>query len=192
MAYGILKFAHILSVVFMAAPLYNLIVVNERVRIGKEPFVVDRYFENIIRGAAARCYIYQLTALATGVMLISAGGFSAGDIIGNRVLLAKLLLLILLLILLSIVHLRIQPGIERLLSRVEGDAIPLEIAGKLSPLRVRRKRLAALCLFVVITIVLLGIQTRLPLGPAPNAVLLALAAIFSYRAFRTTVRFGWI
>jgi hypothetical protein len=34
----------------MAAPLYNLIVVNERVRFGKAHLEVDRYFENITGG----------------------------------------------------------------------------------------------------------------------------------------------
>ncbi len=74
MAYNIIKFFHILSVVFMSAPLYNLIVVNERVLFGKAPFAVDRYFENIIKGAAIRCYVYQLSALVTGILLLPAGG----------------------------------------------------------------------------------------------------------------------
>ena len=47
MAYNIVKFFHVLAVVFMAAPLYNLIVVHERRRLGKAPFLIDRYFENI-------------------------------------------------------------------------------------------------------------------------------------------------
>ena len=54
----------------MAAPLYNLIIVHERRRIGKAPFVVDRHFENIIKGAAIWCYVYQFTALFTGILLI--------------------------------------------------------------------------------------------------------------------------
>ncbi len=52
MVYEALKFLHILSIVFMSAPLFNLIVVNERVGFCKAPFAVDRYFENIIKGAA--------------------------------------------------------------------------------------------------------------------------------------------
>jgi len=60
MAYNIVKFIHVLAVVFMAAPLYNLIAVHERRRLGKAPFLIDRYFENIIKGAAIRCYIYNL------------------------------------------------------------------------------------------------------------------------------------
>ena len=41
MAYDAIKFIHVLAVVFMSAPLYNLIVVNERVRFGKAPLAVD-------------------------------------------------------------------------------------------------------------------------------------------------------
>jgi len=72
--YEVTKFLHVLTVVFMAAPLYNLIVVNERARFGKAPAAVDRYFENLIRGNAIRCYVFQLTALATGILLIPIGG----------------------------------------------------------------------------------------------------------------------
>lgn len=65
--YEVLKFLHILAVVFMSAPLYNLIIVNERVRFGKAPAQVDRYFENLIRGNAVRCCVFQLTVFMTGV-----------------------------------------------------------------------------------------------------------------------------
>jgi hypothetical protein len=41
--YDTLKFLHVITVVFMAAPLYNLVVVNERVRFGKAHLDVDRY-----------------------------------------------------------------------------------------------------------------------------------------------------
>ena len=43
----LVKALDVVAVVFMAAPLYNLIVVNERVQFGKAPLEVDQYFENI-------------------------------------------------------------------------------------------------------------------------------------------------
>jgi len=192
MAYDAVRFLHILAVVFMSAPLYNLIVVNERVLFGKAPFAVDRYFENIIRGAASRCYVFQLTALATGLILLSLGGFGWAGLIENGILLAKLILLLALMVLLSAVHFRIQPGIEKLLSQVESDEIPQEIAEKITPLRVTRNRLAAFCLFIVITIVLLGLQVIAQFGLSLNALLIVLAALFSWRVCRTPVRFGWL
>ncbi|NIO19776.1 MAG: hypothetical protein GTN76_03300 [Candidatus Aenigmarchaeota archaeon] len=176
----------------MSAPLYNLIVVNERVLFGKAPFAVDRYFENIIRGAAVRCYVYQLTALVTGILLIPLGGLSYSALLENPVLLGKLLLLVALMTLLSVVHFKIQPAIESLLGRVDGDEIPAKIAEGIAPLRLRRKRLAAVCLFIVITVVLLSIQIYKQFGLPINILLVTLSALFSYRVYRTPVRFGWI
>jgi len=191
-AYNIMRFFHILSVVFMAVPLYNLIIVHERKRIGKAPFVVDRYFENIIKGAAIRCYVYQFTALFTGILLIPLGGLPWSYLIVNQILLAKLLLLLTLTTLLSVVHFQIQPAIEAILSQVKGDELPEGIAKQIAPIRLRRTRLATVCLFIVITIVLLGLQVTTRFGLPATAILILLAALFSWRAYRTSVRFGWI
>jgi hypothetical protein len=192
MVYSIVKFVHVLSVVFMAAPLYNLIVVHERRRIGKAPFVVDRFFENVIKGAAIRCYAYQMTALLTGILLIPLAGFAWSDLVGNPILLAKLLLLLLLTALLSVVHLRIQPAIESRLATVQGNEIPEGIARQIAPLRLRRTRLATICLFIVITIVLLGLQVVTRFGVLATSILILVAALFSWRVYRTSVRFGWV
>ncbi len=44
--YDLAKFLHIITAVFMSVPLYNLVVVNERGRMGKGvPADVDRFFE---------------------------------------------------------------------------------------------------------------------------------------------------
>ena len=176
----------------MAVPLYNLIIVHERKRIGKAPFVVDRYFENIIKGAAIRCYVYQFTALFTGILLIPLGGLPWSDLIVNQILLAKLLLLLTLTTLLSVVHFQIQPTIEAILSQVKGDELPEGIAKQIAPIRLRRTRLATVCLFIIITIVLLGLQVTTRFGLPATAILILLAALFSWRAYRTSVRFGWI
>ena len=191
MAYDAIKFFHVLAVVFMSAPLYNLIVVNERVLFGKAPFAVDRYFEKIIRGAASRCYIFQLTALVSGLTLLPLGGFGWSSLFDNGVLLAKLLLLIALMVLLSVVNFRIQPAIDKLLSQVDGEEIPQDIAKQIAPLRITRKRLAALCLFIVITTVLLGLQVIARFGASLTGLLIVLAAFFSWRVYKSPVRFGW-
>ena len=192
MAHDILKFFHILAVVFMSVPLYNLIVVHERRRLGKVPFAVDRYFENIIKGAAIRCYVYQFTVLFSGILLIPLGGLPWSDLIENPILLAKLLLLLLLTALLSVVHFRIQPAIESLLAKVQGEEIPEGVSKQIAPIRLRRTRLATACLFIVITSVLLGLQVTSRFGLPVTAILILLAALFSWRVYRTSVRFGWI
>ena len=191
-AYQAVKFLHILTVVFMAAPLYNLIVVNERLRFGKAPFAVDRYFENLIKTNAIRCFIFQITAFVTGILLIVLGGQPLSTLFTNGVLLAKFVLLLILSVLLSYVHLGIQPRIESLLSQVQGNEIPPEILQKIVPWRVRRKKLAGFCLFFVITLVLLGLQVFVQFNLTTTALLLALAALFSWRVYKSPIPYGWV
>ena len=186
-AYAFLRFLHILTVVFMTAPLYSLVVVNERALLGPTMvYAVDRYMETIIAKNALRCFVFQATALVTGVALVWRIGWG-----WNGALWAKLLLLLVLMLLLSVVHFRIQPRIERLLAQVKSDPVPPEIAAQIKPLRLFRKRLAATCLFLVITTVLLGLQVygRFPL--AANLAILLLAGLFALRAFKHPVRLGW-
>lgn len=190
--YQLLKFLHVLTVVFMAAPLYNLIVVNERVRFGKAHLQVDQYFENLIRGNSIRCYIFQLTALVTGLLLVGLGG-SGLSLFTNWVLLAKLLLLLALMGLLSVVTFSIQPRIDRLLAQAQGDeTIPQPVAAQIAPLRLRRKRLASVCLFLVITTVLLGLQVFTPFGAPLTILLVFLAALFAWRVYKTPIFYGWV
>ncbi len=190
-AYQAVKFLHIITVVFMAAPLYNLIVVNERLRFGKAPYPVDRYFENLIRTNAIRCFVFQATALVTGILLIPLSGQPLDTLFTNRVLLAKFLLLIVLSILLSYVHFSVQPRIEAQLNQVQGAEIPGEVLQKVGPLRLRRKRLAGFCLFFVITLVLLGLQVFAPFSPLLTGVLLLIAALFSWHVYKTPIPYGW-
>ena len=191
-AYQAVKFLHILTVVFMAAPLYNLIVVNERLRFGKAPYAVDRYFENLIKTNAIRCFVFQLTAFVTGILLIPLGGQPLSALFTNRILLAKFLLLIVLSVLLSYVHLGVQPRIEALLGQVQGSEIQGEILQQIVPWRVRRKKLAGVCLFFVITLVLLGLQVFSRFDPLTTGVLLMLAAVFSWRVYKSPIPYGWI
>ena len=189
--YDVLKFLHIITVVFMAAPLYNLVVVNERVRFGKAHLQVDQYFESIIRGNSIRCYAFQSTALVTGVLLAALGdSFSA--VFTNWVLLLKLLLLLALMGLLSVVHFSIQPRIDGLLAQATGGTIAPQLAAGIAPLRLERKRLAAVCLFLVMTTVILGLQVFARFTPQTTVALIGLAAIFVWRVYRSRVAYGWV
>lgn len=191
-AYQAVKFLHILTVVFMAAPLYNLIVVNERLRFGTAPYAVDRYFENLIKTNAIRCFVFQATAFVTGLLLIPLGGLPFSALVTNRILLAKFLLLAVLSVLLSYVHMGVQPRIEALLSQVQASEIPPEILQKIVPWRVRRKKLAGFCLFFVITLVLLGLQVHSRFDPLMTGLLLLLAAAFSWHVYKTPIPYGWV
>ena len=189
--YDLVKALHMVAVVFMAAPLYNLIVVNERVQFGKAPLEVDQYFEAIIRGNSTRCYIFQLTVLATGVLLATLNG-SAMSVITNGVLFIKLLLLLTLMGLLSVVHFSLQPQIDRLLAQATGNTIPQPLAAQIAPLRLRRKRLASVCLFLVMTTVVLGLQVYSRFATRTTVVLLALAAVFTWRVLEEHEQSGQV
>ncbi len=192
--YSILKFLHVLAFVFMAIPLFNLIVVNERALLGVPfDYRADRYMENIIRHGAPRCFVFQGTVLVTGVLMLLTGSLGIAALWANWVVLVKLLVLLTLMTLLSYVHLGLQPKIEAILGTVGPDTPPPpELVAQLKPFRVLRKRLATVCLFLVITAIIFGMQVYRPFPAGLTIVLLALAALFAWRANRTLLRLGWI
>jgi len=192
--YNVLKFFHVLSFVFMSVPLFNLIVVNERANLGTSfNYYADRYMENIIRRGATRCFVFQSTVLLTGVLLLIFGSLGIEALWTNWVILAKILLLFTLMGLLSYVHFSLQPKIESLLANLGPESsVPEGLTAQLKPLRVRRKRLATLCLFLVITTIILGLQVYQTFSPVLTIILIGLAAFFALRVNKTLIRFGWI
>jgi len=190
--YNIAKFLHVISFAFMSIPLFNLIIVNERALMGPSlSYDTDRYFENIIKRGAIRCYVFQLTVFASGMAILFLGpGLNA--IWTNWVLTAKTLILLLLMSLLSYVHYFIQPEIESILeSLLPNKPASEDLTGKLAPFRILRKKLATVCLFLVITAIILGVQTNYRFHPYVSLFLLLLAAGFSLRANKSLIRFGW-
>lgn len=192
--YDVMKFIHVLSFVFMSTPLFNLIVVNERALLGS-PFnyQTDRYMENIIKRGAGRCYTFQLTVLTSGIFLLLFGPLGIEALWTSWTVLVKILILFSLMGLLSFIHFKLQPKIESFMDEIGPDAvIPEGFAAKLKPYRVKRKQLATFCLFLVITSIILGLQVYGTFHPALTLGLIGLAAIFSWRANKTIIRFGWI
>ncbi|MEE9161564.1 MAG: hypothetical protein V3U35_01215 [Candidatus Neomarinimicrobiota bacterium] len=192
--YHILRFLHVMSFVFMSIPLFNLIVVNERAQIATVfDYYADRYFENVIRRGALRCFVFQGTALVTGLLLLAEGPLGIAALWGNGILLTKTLLLVTLTALLSYVHFGLQPRIEALLAMVNPDSpVPDDFASQLKPFRVRRKRVATLCLFLVITTIILGLQVYSRFSAPLTLFLIGLAGLFAWRVNRTLLRFGWL
>ena len=190
--YNIAKFSNVISFAFMSIPLFNLIVVNERALMGPSlNYATDRYFENIIKRGAIRCYVFQCTVFLSGMVILFLGpGLSA--IWTNWVLTAKTLILLLLMSLLSYVHFSIQPKIENLLESLSTiEPASEDLPGKLAPLRILRKKLATVCLFLVVTAIILGVQTYSRFHPFVSMALIILAACFSLRANKSLIRFGW-
>ncbi len=192
--YPALKFLHMIAFVFMSIPLFNLIVVNERLQLGSSfSYDADRYMENIIRRGATRCFVFQGTVLVTGVLLLIVGPLGIEAVWTNWVLLVKTLVLFVLMGLLSYVHLRLQPTIDAIVAEVQPDApVPGDLGARLKPPRVRRKRLATVCLFLVIVTIILGMQVYARFDVGLTVALIAMAGVFAWRVNKTLVRFGWI
>ena len=103
---------HLLAMLFMAAPLYALLAVNERGRFTIPPnYNTDRYLENILKNQPIRCYAYLAVILVIGILLTWYKGWIWTD----WALIAKLVAFTTLVSLLSYVHFTIQPHIESIL-----------------------------------------------------------------------------
>lgn len=190
----VLRFLHVMSFVFMTVPLFNLIVVNERASLGV-PFNynTDRYMENIIGNGASRCYVFQATVCATGVLLLIFGDLGLEALWANWMVLSKTILLGVLMGLLSYVHFNLQPKIELLLADFGPESpVPDDLASKLKPYRVRRKQVATFCLFLVITTIILGLQVYETFRPLLTITLIILAALFAWKVNKTLIKFGWV
>lgn len=192
--YQVLKLWHIISFVFMSIPLFNLIVVNERALMGtKFNFGTDQYMENIIRHGAVRCYVFQLSAFISGILLLIYGTMGIGALWMNYILLAKTILLFTLMALLSYVHFILQPKIDSFFKDITADTeVNDSLLPAVKPYRVLRKRMATVCLFLVLTTIMLGIQVYTPFSWKLNTFLILLAGLFAYRVNKTLIKFGWI
>jgi len=192
--YNLVRFLHFMSFVFMSVPLFNLIVVNERALLGVSfNYYADRYMENIIKHGAARCYIFQTTVLITGLLLLLFGPLGMEALWMNWIILVKTILLFILMGMLSYVHFKLQPKIESYLSDLDAESkVPDNLVSQLKPYRVRRKKMATICLFLVITVIILGLQVYEAFSPILNFVLIGLAGLFSMKVNKTLIRFGWI
>ncbi len=193
-AFQILRLLHIVVAVFMAAPLYLLIVSNERGRLGPPlNFRVERYMENIIKGQPRRCYVYIAVLLFSGVALMLVRGYGLGALVSNSLILTKTILLVALFGLITYVHTQIQPRLEDLLSKIpDSKAPPEKVTKEIGALRLKRKKIGSVCLFLVITIITLGVSLTTMLSTQLTILIILLAALFSWRVYTSLIPFGLI
>ncbi len=180
---------HLLAMLFMAAPLYALISVNERARFAVPPnYNTDRYLENVIKRQPIRCYAYLAVIGITGILLTWARGWIWTD----WALIAKVVSSTAIGFLLSYVHFGIQPHIERIMDKLKpGEEVSAEDRPTLLYWRSRRKRLAGICLFLVLTALIMGVRVTWGYAPWLVAVFTVAAALFAWRVYRTPIRLGW-
>lgn len=189
---SILKVVHIVSAVLMAWPFYALVAVNQRVQLG--PPLGDRtdtYMENIIKNRTLPCYVFQGTALVTGLALVLLRGLGIDALLTNPVLGLKFLLLLVIAGLLTYVHTRVQPRIDALFAQASNNPVPQDVAQQIGALRLRRKRIASVCMFVVLTLVMLGVQVWAPFPVWLTLVLVIAIALFTWRAYTSVTPYGW-
>jgi len=191
--FPLMKLMHILTSVFMAAPLYLLIVANERGKLGPPlNFRLERYMENVIKRQPLRCYVYLTTLLVSGIVLLQLKGLGVGAILSNSVVAMKTVILFTLAGLITYVHTQIQPKIEDLLTKIPDDAPPPENVGKeIGALRLKRKKIGSVCLFLVIVTVILGVSLTTMLSPLTTIVMVLLAGVFTWRVYSSNITYGW-
>ncbi len=188
---SILRVIHVLSAIFMVWPFYALMAVNQRARLGP-PLGdrVDTYMENLIKNRAIPCYIFQGTALASGLALVALHGQGLGALLMYPNLGLKLLFLLLIAAALSYVYFGHQPEIDRLFAQ-GGSPVSREITPRISAMRVRRKRTASFCMFLVLTNVILGLQAWIAFPLWLTSALVGAIALFTWRAYTSVTPFGW-
>ena len=111
----------------------------------------------------------------------------------NYILLAKATLLFTLMGLLSYVHFSLQPKVDSFFKDITPETeIPENFLASVKPFRVLRKRLATVCLFLVLTTIILGMQTYSAYSPTLNVILIGLAGLFTWRVNKSLILFGWL
>lgn len=190
---SILRVVHVITAILMAWPAYALVAVNQCARLG--PPLGDRadvYLENVVKNRVVPCYVFQLTALVTGVWLVYAAGLGLDTLVTNWVLGLKLVLLFVIAALLSVVNFRIQPRIDALFAKAHEGKLADADAAQIRALRTTRKRLSSLCMFCVLTIAMLGVQAFAPFPLWLTGVFVLLIAAFTWRAYNSVTAFGWV
>jgi hypothetical protein len=192
--YDLIRFFHVISFVFMCILLFNLIVANERILLGITfNYNADRHLEKIINSGVNWCYINQLTILITGLLLLVFGDVGIKALWQDWIVLSKTIILIILMGTISYVHFKLQPKIESFLTDFStGSELSDNYILQLKPYRVMRKWMTSFYLFLVIAAIVLGIQVYATFNPVLTIILIGIAGMFSIKADKILIRFGWI
>ncbi len=192
--YDLMRFFHVISFVFMCILLFNLIVANERVLLGITfNYNADRHIESIIKSGVSWCYINQLIILFTGLLLLIMGNLGIEALWTDWIVLSKTIILFVLMGTISYVHFKLQPKIESFLTFLtSGSEVSNDLILELKPYRILRKWMTSFYLFLVIAAIVLGVQVYAPFDPLLTIVLITSAGLFSIKADKILIRFGWI
>ncbi|MEO7665809.1 MAG: hypothetical protein ABIU97_02100 [Dehalococcoidia bacterium] len=187
-----IRVVHVITAILLVWPFYALVAVNQRARLG--PPLGDRadtYLENMVKNRTIPCFVFQATVLLTGLILVWDDG-GLGRLVSQPALGIKFLLLLTIGGLLTYVHLRLQPKIDALFASGGGNTLTSETAQAVVRLRLRRKRLAAVCLLAVLLAAMLGVQAAHPFPLWLTLVFVAALAVFVWRAYTSVTPYGWM
>ncbi len=145
----------------------------------------------MLKNRTIPCFVFQATAGVTGLALVLLRRLGLGALVTNTALGLKSLLLVLVVGLLSYVHFSLQPQIDALFAQA-GSPVPADLAPRIGALRQRRKRLASICMFVVLTISMLGVQVWTPFPMWLTALLVIAIAAFTWRTYNSVTAYGWV
>ncbi|MCK4977297.1 MAG: hypothetical protein KAS36_10250 [Anaerolineales bacterium] len=149
--------------------------------------------ENIIGNDAIRCFMFQGTMAASGLWLTYITRASFTPLLTDPTLVVKWVALVIMVSLLSHIHFSVQPRIEILMQQVKPDApVPDGLAPKIAALRSRRKKLSGVCLFLVLTALIMGLRATFFYNYYLAVGLIIVAAIYAWRFYRKPVRLGWV
>ena len=147
--------------------------------------------EIIIKNRTIPCFVFQATALVTGLALVLLPGRGLGTLVTNSALGLKFLLLLLITRLLSYVHFSLQPQIDALFAQASSP-VPADVAPRLGALRLRRKRVASICMFVALTVSMLGVQVWAPFPLWLTLLLVIAIAVFTWWTYQSVTPYGWV
>ncbi len=190
---SVLQVVHIITAILMAWPIYALVTVNQRARLG--PPLGDRvdvFVENIIKNRTIPCFVFQATALISGLALIVLRGSDMSVLFTNPIMASKFFPLLFIIVLLAYIHMNIQPRIDALFSKAGEGPVPPAIAAQINTLRLQRKRIASVCMFVVLVVSMLGVQVWAPFPVWLTVVLIIAIAAFTRRTYTSTTPYGWL
>lgn len=190
---SITQVIHIVNAILMAWPFYALVLVNRRARLGP-PLGdrVDTYLEGIIKNRTIPCFVLQGIALVSGLALMLLGGRGFGALITSPILGLKFLLLLAIAGSLTYVHISLQPRIDALFAQLKDATAPESVAKQIGALRLRRKRMASMCLFVVLTASMLGVQVWNPFPLWLTIAMVVAIGAFCWRAYASETPYGWV
>lgn len=130
----------------------QLVTVNQRVCLG--PPLGDRtdtFIENIIKNRTIPCFVFQATALISGLALVFLRDLGLDALLTFPMLGLKFLLLFVIAGLLFYVQRNLQSQIDQLFAQLASEPTP-DVASKIGALRLRRKNMASICMFLVLKI----------------------------------------